>query len=75
MACRKVTREEVTVEERGNGTGEEKRSCDRGKDDGKKGSESRCVEREINNRNGDRKKEAGKKGTTEKTAGEKSTTR
>ena len=39
------------------------------KDEGKKGSESRCVERELNNRDGNRKKRQGKKGTTEKAAG------
>ena len=56
-ACRKVTGEKVTVDEGGdNGAGEERRSCDRRKDEGKKGSESKCVEREVNNRDDDRKK-------------------
>ena len=31
-------------------------TCDRRKDEGMKGSESRCVERDVNNRDGDRKK-------------------
>ena len=37
-----------------NGTREERSSCDRRIDEGKKGSESRCVEREVNNRDDDR---------------------
>ena len=52
--CRKVTEEKVTVEK--DGTGEERSTFDRRKDEGKTGSESRCVKREVNNRDDDKKK-------------------
>ena len=52
---------------RDKGTGEESR-CDRRKDEWKKGSESRCDQTEVNNKDDDRE---GKKGTTEKAAGGK----
>ena len=71
MSCRKVTWEKVTVEEGGNETRGERSSCDRRKHEGKKGSEGRCVETEVNNRDGDRKKRGREKGTTEKAAGRK----
>ena len=41
---------------KGYGTGEERSTCDRRKDEGKTGSESKCVKREVNNRDDDRKK-------------------
>ena len=44
-----------------NGTGEERRSCDRRKVKGKKGRESICAEREVNNKDGDRKKRGRKR--------------
>ena len=69
MACRKVTGEKVTVDEGGNGTGEERSSCDRRKEEWKKGNESKCAEREVNNRDDDRTKRGRGKGTTEKAAG------
>jgi len=51
-----------------NGTGEEKSTFDRRNGEGKKGSESRCDGREVDNRDVDRKKclekETRKKGTT-----------
>ena len=62
MTCRKVTGENVTVETGGVTMGYERR------DGGKKGSESRSVETEFNNRDDDRK-ETGRK------AARKSTTR
>ena len=70
MTCRKVTWEKVAVEKgRGdNGSRDERSSCDRRKDEGKKGSESRCVEREVNNKDGVRKKRGKEKETTEKAA-------
>ena len=51
--------------------GQERSTCDRRKDEGKKGSESRCVEREVNNRDDYRKKRDRKKETIEKAAGGK----
>ena len=65
-------REKVTVE-KDNGTRGEISSCDRRKHEGKKGSESRCVEREVNNSDGDRKNRIRGKGTTEKAAGNSTT--
>ena len=50
---------------------QERSSCDRMKDEGKKGREGRCVQREVNNRDGDRKKIGGGKPTTEKATGGK----
>ena len=53
---------------RDKGTGDERSSCDRRKDEWKKGSESRCdqITRTMTGR-----KKTGKKGTTEKVAGGK----
>ena len=50
----------------------ERSSCDRRKDEGKKGSESRCVEREVNNRDDDRKKRGMEKRNTKEGGREKS---
>ena len=55
MTWRKVTREKMAVDS-DNGTREKRSICDRRKDEGKKGNESRCDEREVNNRDDDRKK-------------------
>ncbi|KAK2159323.1 hypothetical protein NP493_1728g00028 [Ridgeia piscesae] len=54
MACWKVTRKSDSRGGGDSGKREERISCDRRKDEGKKGSESRCVEREVNNRDDDR---------------------
>ena len=76
MACGKVTGEKVTVEEGGgdNRTGDENSRCERRKDEGMKGSESRCVEMEANNRDGDRKKRRREKEQQRRRQEEKSTT-
>ena len=58
--CRKVTGEKVTVDKEGV-TGEERSTCDRRKDEGKKRSESRCDKREVNHRYDDKKKRGGGK--------------
>ena len=53
MTCRKVTGEKVTVEKEGWTMGHKRREvCDRWKDEGNKGSDSRT--REVNNRDDDR---------------------
>ena len=54
-----------------NGTREERSSCDKRKGDGKKGSESRCVEREVNNRDDDRKKRGREKWNNREGGGRK----
>ena len=56
MTCRKVKGEKVAVENEGvTGTREERSTRDRRKDEGKKGNETRCDEREVTNREDDRK--------------------
>ena len=60
---------------RDNETGEERSTCDRRKDEGKKRIESICDEREANNRDDDRKKRGRKEKNTRETGRGKSTTR
>ena len=58
MTCRKVTWGESGCREGGleNEEGYERSTCVRRKDEGKKGNESRCDKREMDNRDADRKK-------------------
>ena len=56
MACRKETVEKVTVEKEDKETGDDRNRCNRRKDEGKKGTESRCDQTEINNKDDVRKK-------------------
>ena len=69
MTCKKVTGEKVTVEKGGrdNETGEERSTCDRRKDEGKKRIECICDEREANNRDDDMKKRGRKEKNTRET--------
>ena len=77
ITCRKVTWEKVTAEKEGGTRGQERRGIpsDRRKDEGKKGSESRCDKREVNNRDDDRKKRQERKEQQRRWEGENSTTR
>ena len=71
MTCRKVTGDKVTVEKDGGwhkGTGKEKSTCDRRKDEGNKGCNIRCVKGEVNNSDNDRKKR-GRKATNNSESG------
>ncbi|KAK2171986.1 hypothetical protein NP493_1006g00008 [Ridgeia piscesae] len=51
----KVTGKKVTVDKEGGTRGHERSRCDR-KDEWKKGSESRCDQTKVNNKDDDRKK-------------------
>ena len=74
MTCRKVTGEKVTVEKEGGTRGQEVREVDAtgGKMKGRKEVREDVTKRKSKTRMMTGRKEAGKKGTTEKAAGEMS---
>ena len=73
MTCRKVTGEKVTVEKEGGTRGQEMREVDAtgGKTNGRKEVRGDVTKRKSITRTMSRRKETGKKGTTEKAAGGK----